>query len=208
MVSPGWQVGTQLIWSLGAPSKVCECTPSEQVGFLDSSNTKTTFLFEDAGDSRTILTYQEDYSAARVSVSDPVRRRAECQSVVSRLKQYAETRQAGDKQPPLHANSLPDASPPASSGRPAVPPRPSWIKQVLVAWGMVGGIGVGGLCLVVVLIAGLFAPRDVFDRNSLITYGAIGIVALGIGLTTLRYHLRTRRWSAAAAVPNRAARFR
>jgi hypothetical protein len=206
MVSPGWKVGAQLIWSLGAPSKVCECTPSEQVGFLDASNTKTTFLFDDAGDHGTTLTIQEDYSSSRVSVNDPARRRAECHAVVSRLKQYVETRHAGDKQPPVRSKSSPDASPPTSSGRTAVPPRSSLIRQVLVAWGMGGGIGVGGLCLLVVLI-GLFGPGNVFDRNFLITYGAIGIVALGIGLSTLRYYLRTQRGAAAAAAPNRAVRF-
>ena len=93
----------------------------------------------------------------------------------------------------MQSNPLPSASSLPLPGESSVSSQHGSIWNFLVVWGMGAGIGIGGLCLVALLIFGFFAPDDVADRSFLITNAVVGTVALGVGLTCLRHYRRMKK---------------
>lgn len=92
-VEPGWQDGASIQWALGAPSRIEKCVPPTELVVVGSSGTRTVFHLEKGKTGPyevTIISYAEDFSSSRVSVSDPGAVRAQIRTSLLKLQSLAE----------------------------------------------------------------------------------------------------------------------
>jgi uncharacterized protein YndB with AHSA1/START domain len=96
-VTPGWQKGAKLIWSLGGSSPIAEIIPQEMLrtsgGFMDH-----TFTFRASGDSATIVEIIESDPKGGASFSDGgAAQKAKMESQLQKLKSFIENETAAAK---------------------------------------------------------------------------------------------------------------